>query len=135
MEEFAHTGFAHRELESLNTVRKYKQLLHLSDIVCCDGKTIERDILTRELGLESCHGFPVEWPVTADYSLWDHAICAISSSIHFLPEALGPFLKPPHQDIVWRTSNTNDRLYRIWNDCSDDVYDLFAAVDMAHNTR
>ena len=27
-EEFAHAGFAHRELESLNTVRKYKHLLH-----------------------------------------------------------------------------------------------------------
>ena len=83
MEEFAHAGFAHKDLVSLNTVRKYKQLLHLSDIVCCDGKTIDRDILTREPGFESCHGFPVEWPIAADYKLWDHAIRAISSSTYF----------------------------------------------------
>ena len=135
MEEFAHAGSAHKDLVSLNTVRKSKQLLHLSDIVCCDGRTVDRDILTREPGAESCHGFPVEWPVAVDYKLWDHAIRAISSSTYFLPEALGPFLKSPHQDILWRTSSTNDRLYRIWNDCGDDAYNLFTAVDMAHNTR
>ena len=45
-----------KELDSLNTVRKYKQLLHLSDIVCYDGKTVDHGILTREPGLESSHG-------------------------------------------------------------------------------
>ena len=68
MEEFANIGFAHRKLKSLNTMRKYKQLIHLSDIVCCDGKTVDRNILAREPGLESSHGFPVEWYIAKDYT-------------------------------------------------------------------
>ena len=45
MAEFVRVGYKQAELLSLNIVRMHKMVIHLSDIVMCDGKTIRRSIL------------------------------------------------------------------------------------------
>ena len=44
MSELWKLGFRGKDLESLNTVRKFLNLLHLSDLTACDGSTIDQSV-------------------------------------------------------------------------------------------
>ena len=47
MPEFMRYGdFSPTDLVSLNIMRMHKKVIHKSDIVLCDGKTIKADMLT-----------------------------------------------------------------------------------------
>jgi hypothetical protein len=46
MSEFFCVGYQGKELEVLNIVRRYQNLLHVSDIVKCDGHTINKFVVS-----------------------------------------------------------------------------------------
>jgi hypothetical protein len=51
MSEFMRTGnFSKPDLISLNIMRMHKKVIHKSDIVLCDGKTIKAEMLTGQPG-------------------------------------------------------------------------------------
>ena len=56
-------GFAGSTLEALNVVRLDQTVVHMSDLVHCDGKTIDRSILTRQQIRSDLHIFPREEPL------------------------------------------------------------------------
>ena len=58
--EFSRMGFLGKDLEALKVVANHKCAVHLSDIVCCDGRTIDRGMLTTEKGNSEGHRFPRE---------------------------------------------------------------------------
>ncbi len=70
MAEFVRVGCKRADLLSLNIVRMHKMVIHLSDIVMCDGKTIKRSMLTASVGHSEAHKFPVQRPTPTDMNLW-----------------------------------------------------------------
>ena len=60
-ELFSERGFAGRDLEALTVFRHFKCVVHLSDIMCCDGKTINPQILEFTPGA-SKYVFPYQRP-------------------------------------------------------------------------
>ena len=51
MSEFVKAGYIKADLLSLNIVRMHKMVIHLSDIVRCDGKTIKPSMLSAAAGM------------------------------------------------------------------------------------
>ena len=83
MESFARLGLGAKQFESLNSVWKYKEVVHFSDIFCCDGATVDRDILLREEGLSVGHKFPTECLSPPTFSCG--SITFSPSHIHCIP--------------------------------------------------
>jgi len=80
MEVFESFGYSGHTLISLKVMKNFKNVFHLSDITCCDGRTIDGAVLTRERGRSAKHLFPYEKPRRSDFALWEEAIQAISSA-------------------------------------------------------
>ena len=74
MSEFIRVGYKHTDLLSLNIVQMYKMVIHLSDVVMCDGKTNKRFMLLANVGKSEAHKFPVQQPTTTDMNLWITAL-------------------------------------------------------------
>jgi hypothetical protein len=67
MSEFIHIGgLSPTDLVSLNIMRMHKNVIHKSDIVLCDGKTIKAEMLTDLPGHSNSHKFPTQRPTPAD---------------------------------------------------------------------
>jgi hypothetical protein len=74
MAEFVRVGYKQADLLSLNIVRMHKMVIHLSDIVMCNGKTIKKSMLTASAGHSEAHKFPVQCPTPTDMNLWTTAL-------------------------------------------------------------
>ncbi len=74
MSEFTRVGYKRTDLLSLNIVRMYKMVIHLSDVVMCNGKTIKRSMLSANVGISEAHKFPVQRPTLMDMNLWITAL-------------------------------------------------------------
>ena len=61
-------GYRGDNLESVNVVRKSLHLIHMSDLVACDGETLDLSLVKGNLRspLESKMQFPVEKPTKRD---------------------------------------------------------------------
>ncbi len=81
MAEFVRVGYKRADLLSLNIVRMHKMVIHLSDKVMSDGKTIKRSMLTASAGHSEVHKFPVQCPTPTDMNLWTTALRLISYQI------------------------------------------------------
>ncbi len=84
MSEFVRVGYTQADLLSLNIARMHKMIIHLSDIVRCDGKTIEQSMLSASVGTSEAHKFPVQRPTPTDMNLWTTAQRRISSEFYVL---------------------------------------------------
>ena len=136
MELFVHAGFtAKLQLVSLNTFRKFKNVFHLSDIVCCDGQTVDQSVLSHEADKSLVHTFPLEQPTAADRSLWVEAIKAITSPSFTLPVPLGNFIREPHLKYDWFTNEAESILYRRCVRDLIDMTDVFLPVVDSYSTR
>ena len=69
------------DLVSLNIMCMHKKVIHKSDIVLCDGKTIKAEMLTGSPGHSDSHKFPTQHPTPADLAIWNTAICRLSSAL------------------------------------------------------
>ena len=84
------------ELVSLNIMRMLKKVIHKSDILLCDGRTIKAEILTGSPGHSDYHKFPTQHPTTADLIIWNTAIRRMSSSFLVLTVKLQEYISMPH---------------------------------------
>ena len=75
MAEFYRVGYRAKQLVALNVVRCYQNLLHVSDIVKCDGNTLDEFVLSDSIKTSVLYTFPREDPTTLDFKLWDEAVC------------------------------------------------------------
>ena len=132
--EFRRIGFAGAQLVALKVVANFKCVLHLSDLACCDGVTVDNWVLTDEPG-ESTHTFPHERPRASDFTLWNDAIRALTHGELRLPHSLGPFLREPHITYDWRTHDSADRLFRIRQQQPEPMYDVFEKDTSSVATR
>ena len=58
MEAFVGAGSEGKEIQCMGRMKNGKKVLHVSDLVECDGVTIDRGLLGNLVGGESTHMFP-----------------------------------------------------------------------------
>jgi hypothetical protein len=54
--------YSGQDLATLNVVHQHKKVIHLSCIVLCDGRTINKACLTSAPGVSHLHKFPLQQP-------------------------------------------------------------------------
>ncbi len=111
MSDYFCIGFRGNQLVVLNTVWKYKHFIHVSDMVLCNGRTIDPFSLSNEQIPSICHVFSREEPTHTNISLWRSAISSLGEGMTQLPYTLRPFLLPPHLKVYWYTNSNNSILY------------------------
>ena len=103
MQEFVCLGYAKKDLEWLNQVRLFQQVLFLSDILGASGSTLDERYLRRRRKDEvwSTIKFPRERPPPADFRLWQQAIQSLVPAAG-LPVRLGKLLHKGYKIWEWR---------------------------------
>ena len=91
MELFSNAGFACLDLEALAIFCHYKYTVHLSGILCFDGKTVDPAMLEFTPAY-SKYKFSHQKPRRDNWELWKHALQIITLSHYTLPIRLGRFL-------------------------------------------
>ena len=135
MQSFRRVGFVKLELERLNRVRKFKCVLHLSDIVLCDGKSLDTRACGDAVMGHSAHDFPLEQPVRGDFALWDTAVGQLFGATGRLERPLGPYLREGHLFQHWFESSDGRLLfYRPHNDV-EESYDEYHLEARRYPTR
>jgi hypothetical protein len=74
MSKFFRVGYRGSDLAAQNIVRRHPNLLHLSDILKCDGITLDKFVISNYAERLQKHVFPREEPTASDLSLWRDAI-------------------------------------------------------------
>jgi hypothetical protein len=111
MSKFIRVGYKRTDLLPLNIIRMHKMVIHLSDIVMCDGKTIKRSILSASAGHSKAHKFPVQRPTPTDMNLWTTALQRICSKFYVLTLPLQEYISLKHSKPSWRLSHNGDILH------------------------
>ena len=105
-------GATEAQLEQINTVRKHLGMIHLSDLVLCDGKSLCGEVF--ETGWDeksrSRLQFPREKPAPDDFNTWRSFVLSLTSDGETLTEPLGEYLKEPHTPNQWKHDPAHDSL-------------------------
>jgi hypothetical protein len=103
MQEFVCLGYPKKDLEWLNQVRLFQQVLFLSDILGASGSTLDERYLCRHKQDEvwSTIKFPRERHPSADFRLWQQALRSLVPAAG-LPVCLGKFLHKGYKIWEWR---------------------------------
>ncbi len=70
MSEFFHLGYCGKQLVALNIVRHFQNLIHVLDIVKCDGVTLDEFVVLDSMEVSVSHVFSCKEPTVADFRLW-----------------------------------------------------------------
>ena len=127
MESFILAGYLDKHMVRLNWVQKHKILLHLSDIIKCDGISVKDGFLVDAVGVSRKHIFPLEQPTRADFTLWDEAVRDISSAGLIISTRLGRYLRRGHSHSHWFLLEDKTRL--IFLDPLDDIEGKYDAYE------
>ena len=111
MFKFVRVGYTKADLLSLNIARMHKMVIHLSDIVRCNGKTIKQSMLSASVGTSEAHKFPVQWPTPRDMNLWTTALRRISSEFYVLTVPFQEYTSVHHSKPTWCLSQNRDILH------------------------
>jgi hypothetical protein len=109
--EFIRFGYKCTDLLSLNIVWMYKMVIHLSNVVICNGKTIKRSMLSSNVGKLEAHKFPVQWPTPTDMNLWITVLQRISSKFYILTLPLQEYISIKHSKPSWQLNQNGDILH------------------------
>ena len=104
--DFFWLGYRSKDLESLNIVQRCRNLIHISDIIKCDGKTLDEFITLDLIEVSEAHTFPREQPTKSDFRLWNKAMIKLCSGSTSLLYILGNFsanlISPGVGTLLWR---------------------------------
>jgi hypothetical protein len=103
MAKFYRVGFCSWDLETLNIVRCFRNLLHLSDIAKCDGMTLDEFIMSDYAKFDGPRG-PCEEPMPSNFRLWQSTIRRLCSGTNSLLVVMGQYICPPHIACRWFTT-------------------------------
>ncbi len=104
MSEFMRIRYRRDDLLLLNIMRMHKKVIHLLDIVMCNGKTIMSEMLTYLPGQSNVYKFPTQKPTQVDKALWETALCKISSEFKVLTLPLQEYISSLYTQPHWRLS-------------------------------
>jgi hypothetical protein len=71
MSEFFCLGYCGKQLVALNIVWHFCNLLHVSDIVKCNGVTLDEFVVSNSTEVSVSHVFSCKEPTAADFRLWE----------------------------------------------------------------
>ncbi len=125
MSEFMRIRYRRDDLLLLNTMRMHKKVIHLSDIVMCDGKTIMSEMLTDLPGQPSVHKFPTQKQTKADKTLWETAIRKISSEFKALTLPLQEYISLLYTQPHWRLSSDRHILHQNFSQNGNEYHDEY----------
>jgi hypothetical protein len=137
MSEFIRFGdLSPTDLVSLNIMRMHKKVIHKSDIVLCNGQTIKAEMLTGSPGHSDYHKFPTQRPTTANLTIWNTAICRLSSAFLVLTVKLQEYVGTPHSSPLWLLDGLGTTLHHnVWgNKLYHEIY-LPLMDTLARRTR
>jgi hypothetical protein len=135
MSELFCLAYQKNDLVSLNIVCRFQNLLHVSNIMKCNGCTIN-DFVTSEYSEVSIHHtFPREEPTPADFRMWRDAFHQLCNGTTRLPYTLGHFLRQPHLPTVWYIDSTASRLFRSNISTGTKKYELYLRCEDGMRTR
>jgi hypothetical protein len=77
----------------------------------CNGKTVNRSMLSASAGHLEAHKFPVQRPTPTDMNLWTTALQMISSKFNVLTLPLQEHISTTHPRPSWRLSQNGDILH------------------------
>jgi hypothetical protein len=97
----------------LNIMRMHKKVIHVSDIVLSNGKTIKLEMFSDLPGHSCIYKFPHQHPTPADLSIWKMALRKISFEIHILTVQLQEYVSLPHDLPRWLLSNDGTILHNM----------------------
>jgi hypothetical protein len=122
--DFFWLGYRSKDLGSLNIVRRCSNLIHVLDIIKCDGKTLDEFITLDSIEVSEAHTFPREQPTESDFRLWNEVMIKLCLGSTSLPYILGNFLRKPHLTWSWYTTAEADCLYceNLVSPPSNDIY-------------
>jgi hypothetical protein len=122
MAEFLRLGFSKKDLERLNRVRLYMQVLFLSEVLGASGRVLDERYLRKRPKHEawSTLKFPQERPSPADFNLWKQALRQLVT-VEGLPVRLGRFLHKGFKRWEWRVCTQENYLLH-YTDGVMDVY-------------
>ena len=135
MDLFSEAGFTGVVGERLNRMRHYKCVVHASDLVSCDGKTIEPAMLDDMPGESSTTTFPDESPTRADFKLWNDCLRAVSSAAYVFPQPLGAKVAAGHMYHRWFIAADEVELYYRYSDAGTAMHSVFEKLPMPYPTR
>ncbi len=99
------------ELVSLKIMRMRKKVIHKSNIVLCNGRTIKAEMLTGSPAHSNYHTFPTQRPTPADLTIWNTSIRRLSSAFLVLTVKLQEYIGPPHSLPLWLLDNLGTTLH------------------------
>jgi hypothetical protein len=105
MLEFYWLGYCSKELIALNTVCVFWNLIHVSDIIQCDGYSLDEFVVLDSSEELVLHTFPHKEPTVSNFRLWQQTICLLCGGTIHLPYQQGRFLSQPHLLREWFTDN------------------------------
>ncbi len=90
----------------------HKMVIHLLDIVMCNGKIIKSEMFSTSVRHSDMHKFPCQKPAAADLTVWVAALSKISSKFHVLTVALHEYIYNRHTMTPWRISLDGNALHQ-----------------------
>jgi hypothetical protein len=111
MSVFIRVGYQRAYHLLLNIVQMHKMVIHLSNIVMCDGKNIKRSMLSASAGHLEAHKFPVQRPTPMHMNLWTTALQMISSKFNVFTLPLQEYISTMHSKPSWQLSQNGDILH------------------------
>ena len=95
-------GYRDKNLESINGLRKYLNLIHLSDLVKCDGRTFSEYLLGVSGWAATNMTFPKEQMIRNDKSLLRQILDSWTDVCNTLLKPPAEYVSPPHTKLYWQ---------------------------------
>ena len=113
MREVLKLGLTRKELEMINRVRIFLQVLFLSEVLAANGKTLDTRYLERREDDErwSSLRFPRERPSEKSFRLWRKVLRRLVPA-RGIVDRLGEFLHEGYKVWEWRHDADSESLYR-----------------------
>jgi hypothetical protein len=134
---FCYRDFGIADVVSLNIVRMHKKVIHVSDIVLSDSKTIKPEMFMNIPGHSDMHKFPYQHPTPTDLSIWKIALSKISSEFHNLTVPLQEYIAPPHDFQRWLLSSNGTILHNMITQEDKEYHEIYMQTSnlFARRTR
>jgi hypothetical protein len=125
MAEFYQIGYRGKQFTGLNVVCCFWNLLHISDIVHCNGLTVDEFVLSDNAEVSPKYTFLQEQPTTSDFKLWKEALNCLCLGTTRLPYTLGRYLRHPHLPCQWYTNESAEALFYIDSGTEHPEYEVY----------
>jgi hypothetical protein len=116
----------HDQWTSFNRARKFYQVYFMSQLLLCDGMTVDPLKLSRDkhARTDTHMKFPKEHPTAADLTLWRDTIYLLKSPTFRFSPRLGKHLRLPYEKVYWVSNESRDCITRMSAADKPKVYQL-----------